>query len=73
MQTPAMPQIDYRPITKFWRVGKGIAEKLAMYGIDTMGKVARQSVKNEELLYRLFGVNAELETALEKLAGEASI
>ena len=64
---------DYRPITKFWRVGKGIAEKLAMYGIDTMGKVARQSVKNEELLYRLFGVNAELETALEKLAGEASI
>ena len=31
-----------------------------MYGIDTMGKVARQSVKNEELLYRLFGVNAEL-------------
>ena len=51
---------DYRPITKFWRVGKGIAEKLAMYGIDTMGKVARQSVRNEELLYRLFGVNAEL-------------
>ena len=51
---------DYRPITKFWRVGKGIAEKLAMYGIYTMGKVARQSVKNEELLYRLFGVNAEL-------------
>ena len=51
---------DYRPITKFWRVGKGIAEKLAIYGIDTMGKVARQSVKNEELLYRLFGVNSEL-------------
>ena len=51
---------DYRPITKFWRVGKGIAEKLAIYGIDTMGKVARQSVRNEELLYRLFGVNAEL-------------
>ena len=51
---------DNRPISKFWRVGKGSAEKLAMYGIDTMGKVARQSVKNEELLYRLFGVNAEL-------------
>jgi len=51
---------DYRPITKFWRVGKGIAEKLAMYGIDTMGKVARQSLRNEDLLYRLFGVNAEL-------------
>lgn len=51
---------DYRPLTKFWRVGKGIAEKLAIYGIDTMGKLARLSVQNEDLLYRLFGVNAEL-------------
>jgi len=51
---------DYRPITKFWRVGRGIAEKLAIYGIDTMGKLARMSVENEGLLYRLFGVNAEL-------------
>lgn len=51
---------DYRPITKFWRVGRGIADKLALYGIDTMGKLARLSVQNEELLYRLFGVNAEL-------------
>ena len=51
---------DYRPITKFWRVGTGIAEKLAVYGIDTMGKVARLSVQNDEVLYRMFGVNAEL-------------
>ena len=51
---------DYRPITKFWRVGKGIANKLAMYGIDTMGKLARLSIQNEELLYQMFGVNAEL-------------
>ena len=51
---------DYRPITKFWRVGSGIAEKLAVYGIDTMGKLARLSVQNDELLYRMFGVNAEL-------------
>jgi len=51
---------DYRPLTKFWRVGHGIADKLAIYGIDTMGKVARCSVENESLLYRLFGVNAEL-------------
>ena len=51
---------DYRPITKFWRVGKGIANKLAMYGIDTMGKLARLSMQNEELLYQMFGVNAEL-------------
>ena len=51
---------DYQPLTKFWRVGRGIAEKLAIYGIDTMGKIARMSVQNEGLLYRLFGVNAEL-------------
>ncbi|MBQ7471430.1 MAG: DNA methylase [Prevotella sp.] len=51
---------DYRPLTKFWRVGHGIAQKLAPYGIDTMGKIARCSLENEELLYRLFGVNAEL-------------
>ena len=51
---------DYRPITKFWRVGRGIANKLAFYGIDTMGRLARMSKQNEELLYKLFGVNAEL-------------
>lgn len=51
---------DYRPLTKFWRVGNGIATKLGMYGIDTMGKLARMSLENEELLYRMFGVNAEL-------------
>lgn len=51
---------DYQPLTKFWRVGSGIAQKLAIYGIDTMGKLARLSVQNEELLYQLFGVNAEL-------------
>ena len=51
---------DYTPLTKFWRVGRGIANNLALYGIDTMGKIARLSVQNEELLYKLFGVNAEL-------------
>ena len=51
---------DYQPITKFWRVGSGIAHKLAIYGIDTMGKLARMSLQNEDLLYELFGVNAEL-------------
>ena len=51
---------DYRPITKFWRVGAGIANQLAQHGIDTMGKLARISLENEELLYKLFGVNAEL-------------
>lgn len=51
---------NYKPLTSFWRVGRGIADKLAPYGIDTMGKIARLSIENEELLYRLFGVNAEL-------------
>ena len=51
---------DYKPITKFWRIGNGIAEKLARYGIDTMGKLARMSERSEECLYKLFGVNAEL-------------
>jgi DNA polymerase V len=51
---------DYKPITKFWRIGHGIAEKLAKYGIDTMGKLARMSERSEEFLYKLFGVNAEL-------------
>ncbi len=51
---------DYKPITKFWRIGNGIASKLSIYGIDTMGKLARLSVQNEDLLYKLFGVNAEL-------------
>ncbi len=51
---------NHRPLTDFWRFGRGIAAKLAMYGIDTMGRLARCSIHNEELLYRLFGVNAEL-------------
>ena len=51
---------DFTPITKFWRVGKGIADKLAQYGMYTMGDVALCSVEHEELLYKLFGVNAEL-------------
>ena len=51
---------NHRPLTDFWRVGRGIAEKLSRYGIDTMGKLARCSVDNEDLLYRMFGVNAEL-------------
>lgn len=48
------------PLTDFWRVGRGIAKKLAQYNIRTMGDIALQSVKNEHLLYKLFGVNAEL-------------
>ncbi len=57
---------SHRPITDFWRVGKGYAKKLAEQGIFTMGDVAKCSVGradeyyNEDLLYRLFGINAEL-------------
>lgn len=57
---------SHRPLTDFWRVGRGYANKLEEYGIYTMGDIARCSVGeendfyNEELLYKLFGVNAEL-------------
>ena len=51
---------DHRPLTDFWRVGGGYAKKLEAAGIFTMGDVARCSLDNEDLLYRMFGVNAEL-------------
>lgn len=51
---------DHRPLTDFWRVGHGTAARLAPYGMDTMGKIARFSLTDEDVLYRLFGVNAEL-------------
>lgn len=57
---------DHRPLTDFWRVGRGISKKLEEHGMYTMGDIARCSVGresdyyNEDLLYKLFGVNAEL-------------
>lgn len=56
---------NYKPITAFWRIGHGIATTLEKHGIYTMGDIAKCSVSNspiwnEDLLYRLFGVNAEL-------------
>ncbi|MDY6264350.1 MAG: DNA methylase [Fibrobacter sp.] len=57
---------SHRPLTSFWQVGRGIAERLencrlnAGRGIYTMGDIARVSVKNPEALYNLFGVNAEI-------------
>ena len=48
---------DHRPITDFWMVARGTANRLARYGIDTMGAVAHAPV---ELLHRLFGINYEL-------------
>ncbi len=51
---------NHRPLTSFWRVGPGYASKLEAHGMYTMGDVARCSLRDEELLYKLFGVNAEL-------------
>lgn len=57
---------NHRPLTDFWRVGRGYSKKLEEYGLYTMGDIARCSLGdardfyNEDLLYRLFGINAEL-------------
>lgn len=57
---------NHQPITDFWRVGRGYAKKLKEYGMLTMGDIARCSIGkenefyNEDLLYKLFGINAEL-------------
>lgn len=57
---------DHRPLTDFWRIGRGYSKKLEEYGMYTMGDIARCSCGkpnefyNEDLLYKLFGVNAEL-------------
>lgn len=51
---------SHQPLTDFWRVGVGYKNKLEKLGIKTMGDIARCSIENEELLYKLFGVNAEL-------------
>ena len=50
----------HRPLTDFWRVGRGYAKKLEAHGMFTMGDVALCSERNEDLLYKLFGKNAEL-------------
>ncbi len=57
---------SHTPLTDFWRVGRGLSRKLSSVGLNTMGDIARCSLGkenefyNEELLYRMFGVNAEL-------------
>ena len=57
---------SHRPLTDFWRIGGGYSSKLEKYGLQTMGDVARCSIGkpsdfyNEDLLYKLFGINAEL-------------
>ena len=50
----------HKPLTDFWRIGRGIANRLEALGLYTMGDVARQSVKDESILYDALGINAEL-------------
>ena len=51
---------NHRPITDFWRVGKGTARRLEKYFIRTMGDIARTSLNNPEILYDEFGIDAEI-------------
>ena len=51
---------EHQPLTDFWRIGSGTAARLAKYGIFTMGDIAETSLRDEEMLYRLFGTDAEL-------------
>ena len=51
---------NYSPITDFWRIGPGISKRLSDHNMYTMGDIARCSLMNEDLLYKLFGINAEL-------------
>jgi len=51
---------DHKPLTDFWRIGPGISKKLARYRMTTMGDIAEMSRNNEELLYQLFGVDAQI-------------
>ena len=50
----------HKPLTDFWQIGSGIANRLKRYGINTMGDIAEYSLHNEEWLYKLLGINAEI-------------
>lgn len=51
---------NHRPITDFWRIGRGTARRLAKMNVYTMGDLARESLYNEEYIYKQFGIDAEL-------------
>ena len=51
---------DHRPLTDFWRIGRGTAARLAKIGITTMRDIAELAARDEDLLYRMFGIDAEL-------------
>ena len=51
---------DHQPLTDFWRIGRGTAKRLERIGITTMRGIAYQAVADEDLLYKMFGIDAEL-------------
>ncbi len=51
---------NHKPLTDFWRIGKGISKTLKKNNLYTMGDIARCSLENENKLFHLFGINAEL-------------
>lgn len=51
---------DHKPITDFWMIGKGIKGRLERYGMRTMGDIARASITSQDMLFRVFGMDAEL-------------
>lgn len=51
---------NHKPLTDFWRIGKGTANRLAKNMMFTMGDVARRALKNEDSLYKIFGIDAEI-------------
>ena len=51
---------DHRPLTDFWRIGRATAKKFERIGITTMGGIARLAARDEDLFYRMFGIDAEL-------------
>ena len=51
---------NHKPLTDFWRIGKGYNEKLMKINLYTMGDIAKYSINHEEELFKLFGINAEI-------------
>lgn len=51
---------DHQPLTDFWQIGAGIARRLGTHGIHTMGELARASLTDEEILFKEFGIDAEI-------------
>lgn len=51
---------DHQPLRDFWMIGSKTEKKLSGYGIHTMGDIALASITSEDLLFKIFGIDAEL-------------